>query len=150
MTFEDIQKAFFESKAAILDESDLVYVKAETFREQEWLFYHCPCGLDHKHLAMRVVFQEGLSKVRADVLNCFKNNLQWLIRPVNVAGVIEQEEKQYLSLLKRAPAIIKKVLAKRALNEETIAFLKDTHGIDKEMVDFYFQGGNLCSAPSSS
>jgi hypothetical protein len=119
--------------ADVLDEQKLKYVSTEIVEAKEWRFYLCPTGKDD-HYATRPMVTEGLSKHPSDVLTCSLCNLQWLVRPPNIEGMIAKEERSYLDLLKRAPRIVAKVLRHRPMSEETLFYLKDTYGIDKDCV----------------
>jgi|GEM_PF-2711349 len=132
MTFEEIKKAWFKAKIGFVDESDLRLIKSEVFDDRICMFYKCPCGSDH--YAMRFMVQEGYSQYPSCILNCFVNNHQWGIKVADVAAIIKEEEEKYLRLIERAPKIIKKVIAQRGMSEETLFFLENTHGIDREMV----------------
>lgn len=134
MDHDEIKRRFFESKAGVLDEPDLRPAGRTEVRGRPYLLYDCPCG-GTDHVAMRAFEDDGFSRFPADILNCFVNRLQWLIRPVDVAGTIRREEEKYLDLIRRAPAIVAKVVARRGWSEETLAFLEDTHGIDRELAE---------------
>lgn len=140
MTYEGIKKRWCESKEGILEESDIgVVIKKEHFQGREWYFYKCPCRGDD-HLAMRTFIEEGFSRHLSPVLNCFFTRKQWLVRPVDVAKVIKDEEEKYLKLIEKAPALVKKIVAKRGWSDETAFFLEDTHGIDRELAQSIIDG----------
>lgn len=136
MDFNELARQWMAGKSGILDAADLV----EVCRDDQWIWYKCPCAADD-HCASRAFIVEGMSKFPADVLTCLFSGergwQQWLIRPVDVAGVIRNEEERYLALLKRAEPLVKKIVARRGWSDETAAFLKDTHGIDRDIAEAF-------------
>lgn len=136
MTYEEIRAAFFRSKAGFLEEKDLRYCETRERHPGSWLCYICPCG-SVEHYAVRSIISDpdAYSSYPSPVLNCFETGQQWLVRPVNVQEVIREEEERYIQLLERAPAQLKKVVARRGWSEATIAYLKDTHGIERELAE---------------
>ena len=132
MNRDEIAAKVRERMAGTLEESDLVYVRTSRVGDCEWRWYVCPCGSD-EHYAGRPMVSEGLSQSPGRWLTCFKTELQWFVRRTDVEGVIREEEEAYLRLLDAAPAIVAKVVKKRGCSEETIAFLEDTHGIDRDI-----------------
>ncbi len=138
MDFEEIKQQWFAAKSGILEESDLT----EVGRDDDYIWYECPCG-GSDHNASRAFIREGYSKFPSTVLNCLFSGergwQQWLIRPVDVAAVIRGEEEKYLALLKRAEPTVRKIVAKRGWSDETATFLKDTHGIDREIAESFVE-----------
>lgn len=146
MTRDELTTAWFAAKEPRrLEESDLVRRGAATVRGRTYLLYDCPCGGDG-HDAMRGFEEGGLSRWPSAVINCFVTGRQWLVRPVDVAAVIKDEEGQYLRLLERAPAIVNKAVKRLGLTEATFAFLKDTHGLDRDIVEEVLRCQNTSSA----
>jgi hypothetical protein len=70
----------------------------------------------------------------AGVLNCFEHGHQWLI-VTNVDEQIYDEEVKYLALLKGAEKIVARVIRKRGITDDAFVFLKDTHGIVREVAE---------------
>ena len=103
-------------------------------REDDRWWSVCPCGEDD-HYASNALVTEGFCRFPCDILNCYITGKQWLIRPVDVAGIIRKEEEAYIKLIKSAPNIVSKIVGKRGVSDETFAFLKDTHGIDRELAE---------------
>src|SRR5689334_10141708 len=136
MTYDEIKAKWFAAKAGILNEQDLKLLHSEVFMGRTLLFYDCPCG-GKDHLAARSVIQTDFSQEPSPILNCFETRQQWLVKPPNVKGIIRTEEEKYLKLLKLAPKIIAKILAKYGLSDNTLFLLKDTYGIDPEIVDMF-------------
>ena len=134
MDFDLVKAKFFQSKSGALEEEELVYVKSELFLGRQWYFYECPCG-GEDHYATRAMIKEGFSQFLSTILNCFCTEQQWLIRPIDTANLICLEEKKYFELLKKSENIVRKIISKQGFSEKTIAFLKDTHGIDREIVE---------------
>jgi len=125
-----IVDAWLRAKEGVLEESDLEEIE----RDPKWIWYVCPCG-ETDHAAARALICEGLSQSPSQVVTCFVHNRQWAVRPVDVGEVIRGEEEKYLSLLKQAAAIVPKIIARRGRSEETFAYLKDTHGIDRDVAE---------------
>ena len=48
-------------------------------------------------------------------------------------GIIKAQEEKYLKLLSNAENVVKKVLRKKPINEETVKFLYETHGIPTDI-----------------
>jgi len=137
VTYEEIKRQFFASKEGILDSSDLI--QSVCIVNEDFLRYVCPCG-SSDHDAIRFYYPMQLGEMSAepsDVLNCFDTRRQWLIRPPNVVGMIESEERKYFELLRHAPAIVKKVIDKRGKSDLAFDYLLDTHGIDRETAELY-------------
>lgn len=100
----------------------------------EW--YECPCGCGNLAYRPRIIEWQTFVGM-ADILTCFRTDgsvRQWFI-VTDVAGIIRGEEQRYLDLLNRADPICTKAFRKRGVSEETYAFLKDTHGIDREIAE---------------
>lgn len=122
----DIAEMWRSHFSGVLDQRDLGEPCHDTVRGQRCYWYTCPCGQDN-HRAYRPLGSEP-----GDVLTCFVTGQQWLIRQ-NVAGIIEDEERKYLNLLKNAPGVVRRVVADMGRGEDAMAYLKDTHGIDREL-----------------
>lgn len=99
--------------------------------EADGVWFRCPCG-GKDHVALARYIHEGLSKWMSPVLNCYMDNKQWLIQRPDTQRVIREEEEKYLQLLEKAPAIVEKVTRRKGWSEETLDYLWDTHGIDRE------------------
>lgn len=127
-----IKDTWLKSKSGFLNEEDLVF---DHFKYNgNWYCYKCPCGgLDH--VAYRVRINEGYSSYLSEVLNCFYTNQQWVVCPVSIEKVIENEEINYFKLIEKAPTIVRKVTKEKGLSEDTFKYLKDTYGIDKELAE---------------
>lgn len=59
--------------------------------------------------------------------------LEGVIR--RVGGIIRGEEEKAIALVSRADGIVSKYLGKREPTEADYRFLKDTHGLDRDLVD---------------
>ena len=138
--YDDIKESWFSSKIPSLEENQLNFVSVIRSEDgKEWRAYDCPCG-GKDHCATRPMAQDGYSQYPSDILTCYINNRQWLVRPVNVVAVIREEEEKYLKLVAKASRIVRKIVKKRGLSEDTLLFLKDTHGIDRELVQEILDG----------
>lgn len=130
MDMDEIKRHWLKNKL-IIDEKSLVLVGIKG----EFTLYECPlCGPEADHLAARATIAEGYSSYLSPVLNCFHRNLQWLVRSTPVADMIYNEE--VIALLAKAPKIIKKVIAERGYNEDTVKFLRETYGIELTQGEF--------------
>ncbi len=143
---ERYKEEWMSNKKFIDMHSIRIVDKIESVSGSELLVYDrcvCPCGgKDHYALWPRVdhVFHDGRS--HADLLTCFRNNQQWLVRWPSVKKVIESEEMSFYKLMEMAPGIVRRVIAKRGWSEETISFLFDTHGIDRETAEMCYESLN--------
>jgi len=117
----------------IIKEGDQTFRCCKRINDQDVVCYDCPCGDDH--YAMRFYYEEGFEKTLSEVLNCFENNKQWLIKKPNVAEIIRKEEEAYLKLLEESKSIIEKITMKMGKSKETLHFLWDTHGIHKDITE---------------
>lgn len=133
MKFEEIYKIWRERFVDVLEETDIKIISADRFLNRDFLWYECPCG-GQDHAAARFFIEEGFSKSLSEVITCFINDKQWLIRPIDVAETIRDEEEKYFKLIARSTNIVEKVTAKRGESEETITYLWDTHGIPDDIV----------------
>lgn len=101
------------------------------------LWAACPCGGTDHHAW--VPWEMGddtynpLGQRLGSVLTCFSTGQQWLLE--TVAHTVRLEELSYLILVAQAHKIVTRVVKKRGWSEETIKFLKDTHGIDRELAE---------------
>jgi hypothetical protein len=130
MEIEEIKRLWREHKEErILDFSDLIRLFDDEKAGGTW--FKCPCGASGHLALMRWMSHD---RCLSGILNCLILEKQWIVNmPLGlVAGLIKKEEERYLSLLKKAPAIVRKVVAKRGQSEETFHFLRDTHGIDED------------------
>lgn len=144
MTREEIYKIWLDAKAGQVNEHDLVQRRTEGYWPDTIFYYDCPCGGKDHHAARYVSADPNDRTISAAklscVLNCYVTDKQWLIRPVDTAATIKGEEEKYIALLAKAPAIVKKVVAKRGWSEDTKAFLLDTHGIEGEVAEEIVSG----------
>ena len=144
-----IKTAWLAAKAGILEERQLVFVKLQRTHGvddpphgNEIRFYKCPCG-GRDHYASRSTVEVDRGHWPSEILNCYETGKQWLVRHPDVPGIIRGEEEKYLKLLERAPAIVAKVVAQRGWSDATLAFLKDTHGIDEDLArELHVVGGS--------
>ncbi len=138
----ELTAKWFSHFTAILDSSEvreaseLTDEQKRLNRESGYRWYDCPCG-GADHLATRRYFSEGFGYTLSPVLTCFVTDRQWLVRPADVEAIIRAEEEAYLRVLEKSGPIVKKTIRKMGNCPETWAFLKDTYGIDKEMVEGY-------------
>ena len=140
MTIKKVGAAWLKAKAGILNLHDLVLVRIVHRNWKEfWNQYECPCG-GSDHYASLPYIISGYSSGLGAVLSCYETNQQWLIRRPDIAGMIRKEEQGYFKLLKSGPAIVRKIVKKLGWSEETIAFLKDTHGIDRDLAELVHEG----------
>ena len=125
---------WFAAKAGVVALDSLEFVRTVRDDHGEWNHYACPCGGD-SHYASLPSIVEGLSKHLGDVLTCYETGRQWLVSRASAVTVILDEERRYIDLLARSAGIVNKVVKRRGWSEATIAFLKDTHGIDREVAE---------------
>lgn len=133
MNASSFYRRWFDHFAGVVDAGELEVISAGELDGREGTWLACPCG-DETHYAWRPLEDFGLSLSPADVVTGFVCGRQWLVR-TDVAGMIRKEEESYISLLRRAPKIVRKVLMKMGETEEAFSFLHDTHGIDRETVE---------------
>lgn len=141
MEIAEIQQRWLAAKSGILRplrEEDLPLASDETKETSagRWLCYICPCG-GTDHVALRKVIYEGQTNIGlADILNCFVTRQQWVIC-VNSSAVIKNEEERFLRMLKNAGTTCRKVFKKMGVVDAAFFFLKDTHGIDREIAEMF-------------
>lgn len=124
---EWVKERWFASKSGVVDVGELRYVRAYG----SWVFYGCPgCG----GVASRVYVVEGFSQRLSEVLTCCWCDRQWLVRVADVVGIIRGEEEKYLKLLEGAERVVERVFEMMGDNEESRRYLKETHGIDGELL----------------
>ena len=109
----------------IIKHEDVVVLESPTHQPYVWV--RCPCGVKG-HLG----YWPKVGKDMSDVITCFESRQQWLVKPErDLPGIIYDEEASFIKLLESSPALVNKVSAKRGISEQTVAFLKDTHGVPK-------------------
>jgi hypothetical protein len=150
LTAEELYPRWREAKAGAIDQNDLRepgpgFEHLQNHPNGTW--HVCPCG-GEDHAAYRPletfyrIDEHGCrvpaSRSPAQVLTCFETGQQWLIR-VDVAGTIRREEERFLDLLNRAPRIVAKVIRKMGRTDAAFAFLKDTHGIDRDAAELILE-----------
>lgn len=140
---EWIIKRWWESKEPEqLFLSDLTLVDSK----YEHNYYICPC--DKKEGCASIPWDSSNINGLGNILSCYcdlKNPKQWLVHHFNTEEIknsIYVEEIKYLNLLKKADVIVPKIIKKMGLNDNTLDFLKETHGIDKEIVEIILTKGS--------
>lgn len=133
MDVDKIVKMWFEHFAAILDEETLEFSHYERVFDSHVLWYKCPCGGDH--VAARLYYEDGYSMTLSPVLNCFINDIQWLVKQKSIEDIIRREEENYFKLLLSSEKTVKKVTKKMGKSPDTMHYLWDTHGIPEEIVE---------------
>lgn len=127
MDFSKIKDRWFASKEGTLDVRDLRQVR----RDADGVWYECPCG-GTDHVGLRRPMDYGGSVSISPVLTCFVTRRQWLVT-TDSAGIIRDEEQSFLDLLVSAEKTVAKAVRRRGASGETVAFLKDTHGVPEDV-----------------
>lgn len=126
----------WRSRLNVIDRDEINVLRRYLYPTGFYLQCECPCG-GSDHVATIPMIPAGYAESEGDFLTCFETERQWFIRRRPVADIIRDEEVKYLNLLAKSESVCRKAFKRLGVTDAAYHFLKDTHGIDKEIAEFY-------------
>lgn len=136
----ELREAVFATWRAmpVVDSGDVEVVgvmRQDGLPSAHWVV--CPCG-GKDHYGYHPIVADGLSSSPGEFITCFFHDRQFRVRR-DAAGLIHQEEVNYLKAVERWDGLVARQRAKRADfgEEEFVAFMHDTHGVERDFTEVW-------------